>query len=342
MRALLLLLTSLSFLTACKPEEVKVELSGETMGTTYNIIAVDKTGEVDQAEVHAAVEATLKAVNAAMSNWDPNSEISKFNASESTDPIEISPEMYKVMAAANDVHSASLGQFDVTLGPLIEIWGFGARTSESPIPADADIAARLEIVGQTKVLNLSKTPLTLQKTTTDASVYLAAIAKGYGVDEVAATLGFFGLEDYMVEIGGDLVTSGTNAEGDPWNIGVEKPDAAAGTIEQVVTISGLGMATSGDYRNYFEENGVHYSHIIDAETGRPITHTTASVTVLADNAMLADAWATALLALGAERGMEIAEAQNLGALFIMRDPQAAEKTFITKASSRFTALQTGK
>ena len=327
-------------LWSCESDPVVLELSGETMGTTYNITAVDASAELDADAVQARVEETLAMVNAGMSNWDPNSEISKFNAAETTEPVEISPELAKVMGAAAEVHAKSFGQFDVTLGPLIELWGFGARTSESPIPADEAIAAALDVVGQSKVLTL--TGETLAKAQPRTSVYLAAIAKGYGVDEVAATLQGLGLEDFMVEIGGDLFAAGENPRGEPWRIGIEKPEATDRTVEEIVTFSGLGMATSGDYRNYFEEDGVRYSHIIDAETGRPITHTTASVTVLTENAMMADAWATALLALGQERGLAVADAEGLAVLFIERDPASGDGAFRSVASARFEALQAGE
>ena len=330
------------FLASCDREPEIIELSGETMGTTYNIVAVDASRDLKADEVQALVEATLAKVNGQMSNWDPNSEISRFNAAQTTDPVEISPELAKVVEAANEVHEASLGQFDVTLGPLIELWGFGARTSETPVPADEAIAAALEVVGQAKVLTLTEEPDTLSKSIPETSVYLAAIAKGYGVDEIAATLRGLGLEDFMVEIGGDLYASGQNPDGKPWRIGIEKPDAADRTVEEIVEFSGLGMATSGDYRNYFEEDGIRYSHIIDAGTGRPITHTTASVTVLAEDAMMADAWATAMLALGRERGMEISEKLDLAVFFIDRDPALDEKGFKTTASPRFLEVQAGE
>ncbi len=338
----LLLLGLVMVLAACQADTAKLEFSGETMGTTYSIVALDRTATLEEDEIKAAIERTLSEVNAKMSNWDPNSEISRFNAIENTEPVEISPELAKVMEAADEVHEASLGQFDVTLGPLIELWGFGARTPESPVPSDESIKAALDSVGQSKGLTLTRDPATLSKGRSDISVYLAAIAKGYGVDEVAATIRGFGIEDFMVEIGGDLYASGSNPDGQPWRIGIERPDATDRAVEEVVTLSGLGMATSGDYRNYFEEDGVRYSHIIDAVTGRPVTHKTASVTVLAESAMLADAWATALLALGEQRGMEVSKRHDLAVFFIVRDDSSAETGFSSIVTPRFEAAQAGK
>ncbi|MGR3624592.1 FAD:protein FMN transferase [Pseudophaeobacter sp.] len=336
-RLFLVVLTFL--LAACKTDPVTLKFSDDTMGTTYNVIAVDKTAALSQDAIKAAIAAELAVVNGQMSNWDPNSEISRFNSAETTEAVAISPELAKVIAAANEIHAKSGGLFDVTLGPLIEIWGFGARTAESPVPSDEAIAAAQKITGQSKILSLTSDPLTLRKSLPGTSVYLAAIAKGYGVDQVAAVLKEAGLDDYMVEIGGDLVTSGLNPKGEPWRIGIERPDAGSQSVEEVVNVSGLGMATSGDYRNYFEQNGIRYSHIIDANTGRPITHGTASVTVLAPDAMMADGWATALLAMGREPGLKLAEAEGLAVLFIERNSDSGQIGFETTVSSQFSKLQ---
>ncbi len=336
-RLFLVVLTFL--LAACKTDPVTLKFSGDTMGTTYNVIAVDKTAALSPDAIEDAIAAELAVVNGQMSNWDPRSEISRFNSAETTEAVAISPELAKVIAAANEIHAKSGGLFDVTLGPLIEIWGFGARTAESPVPSDEAIAAAQKITGQSKILSLTSDPLTLRKSLPGTSVYLAAIAKGYGVDQVAAVLKEAGLDDYMVEIGGDLVTSGLNPKGEPWRIGIERPDAGSQTVEDVVNVSGLGMATSGDYRNYFEQNGIRYSHIIDANTGRPITHGTASVTVLAPDAMMADGWATALLAMGREPGLKLAEAEGLAVLFIERNSDSGQIGFETTVSSQFSKLQ---
>lgn len=307
------------------------------MGTTYTVVAVDKTGDVDPSQVQDAIDATLTDVNASMSNWDPDSEISRFNQA-GTEAVNISPGLAEVLALANDIHAASEGQFDVTLGPLIDLWGFGERNALSAVPSNAEIAEARASVGQRRLLTLTRNPDTLQKSRPDVSVYLAAIAKGYAIDRIAAALDDSGLSDFMVEIGGDLVTSGVNPRGTAWRIGIERPDPSSQRVEDVVPLSNLGMATSGDYRNYFEQDGVRYSHIIDATTGRPITHGTASVTVLADSAMAADAWATALLALGSERGLPLAEKNGLAVFFIVSDASILDIGFSTLASSRFDEI----
>ncbi|WP_240804506.1 FAD:protein FMN transferase [Qingshengfaniella alkalisoli] len=307
------------------------------MGTTYNVVAVDRTRTLDNADLGHAIEASLQNVNAGMSNWDPRSEISRFNASKSTDPVAVSPELAYVMNAAQDVHEASQGQFDVTVGPLIDLWGFGAGHTGTAVPTEEAIQTALNTSGQAKSLRINNN--SLQKTQPDAEIYLSAIGKGFGVDQVASAIEALGLRDYMVEIGGDLYASGLNPDGMPWQIGIEKPDNVRHDLAQVIGVSDMGMASSGDYRNYFEQDGTRYSHVINPATGRPITHTTAATTVLTDNAMLADAWATAMLLLGREHGMEIAESRDLAVLFIERDVDSTEMRFVAKPSSRYAQLQ---
>lgn len=326
-------------LAGCFDEETgeTYRLAGETMGTTYHVVAVDVPPEVTETQLAVAVDETLKAVNASMSNWDPNSEVSLFNADTGTEPVAISPEFAHVMAAANEVHALSGGKFDVTLFPLIELWGFGAKKPGDPIPSDAEIAAALEHVGQARFLTLEGGALA--KSDPAVSVNLSAIAKGYGNDAVAEALRGFGVENYLVEIGGDLVAAGVNDKGEPWKIGIETPDAKSNAVEMVLPVSDLGMATSGDYRNYFEQDGVRYSHLIDPTTGRPVTHRATSVTVLAESGMMADALATAMMVLGEEAGMAVAEANDLAVFFISRAEAGADQEYVKHASPAFEKLR---
>ncbi len=321
-------------LAACKPGSSIVELSGQTMGTTYNLVAVDHGGTLDRDELRKAVEASLVEVDDQMSNWNPGSEISRFNAMTSQ-ATPVSPELAQVIKAAQEVHAASDGRFDITVGPLVDAWGFGSGRSRSDAPSDAEIATALGISGQERALSFSNDHL--RKLEPGVEINLAAIGKGYGVDRVAASIESFGVSDYMIEIGGDLYTSGKNPNGENWKIGVETPERDGRSVLQVVETSGLGMATSGDYRNYFEQDGQRYSHVIDPKTGRPIRHATTSATVLTENAMLADAWATAMLVLGSERGLEIADERGLAVLFV--DSAGAEKPYTITPSKKFAALQ---
>lgn len=322
-------------LAACKFGSNVLEIAGFTMGTTYNVVAVDPSGSVDETVAQARINDALALVNRQMSNWDDTSEISQFNAQTSTNTISVSEDLAKVMDAAEAVHIASEGRFDTTMGPLIELWGFGAK-GDKTMPSAEAVAEASARAGHANTLRVEGGAL--RKTQADANVYLAAIGKGYGADKVGQALEELGITDYMVEIGGDLYASGRNPEGQPWQIGIEKPAALSGGVLDVVGVSGLGLASSGDYRNYFEEDGQRFSHVIDPVTGRPITHKTASATVLAENAMMADAWATAMLTLGRERGLEVADAHNIAVLFIDRDEASTDLTFKTTASARFAEL----
>ncbi len=322
-------------LAACKPGAEVLRLTGATMGTSYSIVAIDETRALTEAEMRQAVEAALGEVDLQMSNWNPGSELARFNARHSTAPVAVSPELSRVMAASEDVYRASEGRFDTTVGPLIELWGFGAPGATA-LPSDRQIADAMGQSGHSRVLSV--TAGSVQKRQPQAQVYLAAIGKGYGVDHVGRALEGLGVTDYMVEIGGEIYASGRNPDGLPWQIGIEVPTDRNGGVYDVVGLSGLGLASSGDYRNYFEVNGQRFSHVIDPVTGHPITHKTASATVLAENAMLADAWSTAMLILGRDRGLEIAEDHGIAVLFIDRGRDGADKGFSSVSSSRFREL----
>lgn len=319
---------------ACKRGAADILLTGRTMGTSYSIVAVNSAG-VDVSELQTAIDATLRDVDIKMSNWNAASEVSAINTHATAEPFPLSADMQHLIEAAHGVHLASEGQFDITLGPLIDLWGFGAAKPSGALPTEAEIAAALVPVGQEEMLRVENG--LLHKGHPDAAMYLSAIGKGFGVDRIGDTLAQFGLTNYMVEVGGDIITSGQNAQGQPWQIAIETPDALTRSVYRIIGIKDRGMATSGDYRNYFEKDGVRYSHIIDSDTGRPITHKTASVTVLAENAMLADAWATALLALGTERGLNVAEKHQIAALFIERNANTDHVTFDATPSTEFDA-----
>ncbi|WP_350334246.1 FAD:protein FMN transferase [Coralliovum pocilloporae] len=340
----LLIILPVLLLTACWPESESgsesgsevLRLSGHTMGTSYNVTAIGS--DLDSAMIADSIKNTLDRVNGSMSNWDPQSEVSTFSASGDLNPVSISDDFLTVMATADEVHSKSGGVFDVTLGPLIELWGFGPRKPGDPVPSDKAIDEALEAVGQARLLSLDETRKTLAKAQPGTGINLGAIAKGYGVDAIARALESHGVTRYMVEIGGDLVTKGANPRGEGWRIGIEKPETGSQSIQMIVPVSNRGMATSGDYRNFFEHEGKRYSHILDPLTGRPVTHRTTSVTVIAENAMLADAWATAMLVLGRERGLAVAKTHQLAVFFIERDSQTGSESYITTESPAFRAM----
>lgn len=322
-------------LAACNTRQKVVETLGFTMGTSYKVVTVDPSNSVEDAEIKSAITLALADVNASMSNWDESSEISRFNAGHANNAVTMSSELAHVMQAAADVNDASMGRFDTTIGSLIELWGFGANGSQ-PLPSDDAIVQAMAKSGQTNTLSIDAGAM--EKTQPDAQVYLAGIGKGYGADHVGRALENLGITDYLVEIGGDLYASGLNPDGRPWQIGIESPNVADKNLIGVVGLSGLGLASSGDYRNYFDVDGQRYSHLIDPVTGRPVDHTTASATVLADNAMLADAWSTAMLILGRERGLEVASKHNIAVQFVERAQGSDDMRFGTFASDAFETL----
>lgn len=324
-------------LAACKRGAADLLISGQTMGTTYTVVAVEPQGGLNKNDLQTAIDAALQDVDRKMSNWNPSSEISRINALKANTPFSLSTDMLALLQAAQAVHETSDKQFDLTLGPLIDLWGFGAQKPIGRVPDASGVTAAMQTVGQSDALTLDGT--TLKKSHDGTQMYLSAIGKGFGVDRLGDTIRSFGVTDFMVEIGGDIIASGKNAEGMPWQIAIETPDALQRSFLKVLGVSDRGMATSGDYRNYFEQDGTRYSHILNATTGRPVTHATASVTVLTENAMLADAWATALLVVGRERGMEIAERQNLAALFIDREVTSGKMRFKTYATDQFDSIQ---
>jgi len=291
-------------------------LTGRTMGTAFTVKIVVPPGvDVDEEEVSTAIRETVDDVDFRMSTYRPDSELSRFNDADSS-PFEISPALFEVLTEAARVSKISGGAFDITVGPLVDAWGFGPEPVTSP-PDEATIERLLHDHGYTH-LELDAGGLTVQKDNPRLRCDLSAIAKGYAVDRVALRLEGLGLYDYMVEIGGEVRVAGRNAAGKTWRIGVERPDGEGGQPWVAVALMDTAMATSGDYRNYYERDGVRISHTIDPRTGRPISHSLASVSVIHPSCMTADALATALSVLGPDEGRKFVEREGLAAFFLIR------------------------
>lgn len=307
-------------LAACEtPRDELIHLSGQTMGTTYNVKivglrmpATDDTTMTPE-ELAQTIDQRLVDLNQIFSTYIPNSEISVLNRSAGTLPI--SDEMHRVLTLAWQIHELSDGAYDITVGPLVNLWGFGPDGPTDGIPAAERIDEALMRVGQ-KRLTLGDNELTKPA---DISLDLSSLAKGYAVEEVAMLIENLGAMRYMVEIGGEVKTRGVNQRGRPWMIGVEAPDMNARHVHRVLPVRDSAMATSGDYRNFFEFGGNTYSHTLNPKTGRPVTHNLASVTVLDDDAGFADAIATAFSVLGPTQTMRIAEQKNLRVFAILRN-----------------------
>lgn len=304
------------------------------MGTTYTVkVVAPKMTEPERTATHAAIRAALDDVDQRMSTYKPDSELSRFNRHQPGEPFTFSADVIGVFLLAQEVSEASGGAFDVTVGPFVNAWGFGPVKQARP-PTDAEIAAVRPSVGY-RLLAIDAAAGTIAKARPGVYADLSAIAKGYGVDQVARVLDARGIERYMVEVGGEVRVKGKNAAGVPWQVGIERPDEAARRVQLVVPMTNLSMATSGDYRNYFEKDGRRFSHEIDPTTGHPIRHRLASVTVLAPECALADAYATALLVLGPERGYALALERGLAAYFIERRPEGG---FAERQTAAFAAL----
>ena len=312
------------------------EFSGPTMGTTFLVkVAAEDLSQEEHAEIARVIRERLVAVNAGLSNWDPGSEISRFNRHASIEPFRASRELLKVVGASLEVSEASGGAFDITIRPLVQAWGFGdgARISREPTPAELRLL--LERVGWQRIRLQGGA---LAKSDPRLECDVSAIAKGYGVDAVSEDLVRLGYPEHLVEIGGELRGRGRKLDGSPWRVAIEVPEPEGQRrVHDVVPLVESGMATSGDYRNYYEQDGLRISHTIDPRDGRPIGHALASVTVLADEAMRADAWATALNVLGPEAGYALAEERALAAYFIIREKDG---TFGNRETPAFTALRT--
>ncbi|MEQ8483546.1 MAG: FAD:protein FMN transferase [Pseudomonadales bacterium] len=293
--------------------------AGSTMGTYYQVTA--RCPE----DVSAQIEAELAAVNDEMSTYLEDSVLSRFNraAAEQWHPV---PEpMAQVVAAARAISEASGGAFDVTVGPLVNLWGFGPDPKRG-VPAAADIDAARAQVGHDR-LEVSLTPPQLRKRG-PLYVDLSAIAKGHGVDRVTERLRRAGCDALLVDVGGEVRGHGPSPSGRSWRIGVEVPDSERqGGIQRVVALRDGALATSGDYRNFFDADGARYSHTIDPRTGHPVSHGLASVTVLHDSAMWADGYATALTVLGPEAGMAFAERHELAVLMVVRGASGFEERY---------------
>ena len=307
----------------------QTELSGATMGTTYSVKIPRLPKGVERQVLERDIAAILETVNAQMSTYRPDSELSRFNAGESAFWAVVSPDTLAVVDEALRVSRLSGGAFDPTIGPLVDLWGFGPGSGPQAVPSQARIEAILPATGYRHVRTAASPPA-LGKDRRDIRVDLSGIAKGFGVDKVAEHLERVGVNYYLVEIGGELRGRGYNAQGSVWRVGIETP-AALGTVQRVVRLGGQGLATSGDYRIFFERDGARYSHILDARDGRPVDHGLASVTVIAPTAMQADALSTALMVLGPEAGLELARRERVAAFFIARKGDG----FVETASPEF-------
>jgi thiamine biosynthesis lipoprotein len=319
-----------------KPEETR--LHGATMGTSYSVVIPRLPDGVSQQEVHDAIDAILADVNQQMSTYIEDSELSSLNRAPENQWLKVSPDLFSLLSLSRSISEQTDGAFDITVGPLVNLWGFGPMNNPSTTRPKAEDIRSARV--QTGYLNLDINAETgkVRKRITGLYVDLSSIAKGYGVDVIAAYLESLTIQDYLVEIGGEVRGSGRSHRGDYWRIAVEKPEAGQRQVQRIIEFSDSAVATSGDYRNYYEYDGKRFSHTIDPRTGSPVDHGLVSVTVLGDRAANADAWATALMVLGEDTGFQLAERKGIAALFLYRKGA----NIISKETAAFTRRVTQK
>ena len=333
-------LAAVIFLAGCSEqtpavvEPTLVSLRGATMGTTYSILCWQDDGPIDEQALLKPISDLLEQINQQMSTYIADSELSQFNTTESTDWFTVSPETAFVVEQALHFNEITGGASDVTVGPLVKIWNFGpGKNPLAKPPSDEEIAKVLESVGCRHV-EVRLNPPALRKELPGLAVDLSSIAKGYGVDAVTELLLDRGIENVMVEIGGEVRAAGTRIDKTPWRIGVDPPAMRRRKFHKIVPLSGMSMATSGDYRNFLKSEERKYCHIIDPRTGQPLEYRGCSVTVLTETCLEADALATALLVLGDQAGYDWCVEQNVAAMFLLRAGENVEE----RATPRFEAV----
>ena len=322
----------LAALAGCGQDRDAVQLSGRTMGTAWHVTYLPDPAatRVTAQAAQDAIEAALERVNSAMSTYREDSEISAINRLPVGEALTVSEDFATVLDAGLAIGRASEGAYDVTVGPLVRLWGFGPDGDIEQLPSAERIAEQRLMVGQ-QDLAWDVAQRRLAKPA-PRELDFSSIAKGYAVDLVAEALAQLRIGDYLVEVGGEMRVAGLSPRGDAWRVAIELPDPGRRAVERAISLSQGAVATSGDYRNFFELGGERYSHSIDPRTGYPVRHDLVSVTVIHDSAMWADGWATALTVLGMPAALRVAEAQGLAVYLLQRDGEG----FASSHSAAFT------
>ncbi|MFT5635817.1 MAG: thiamine biosynthesis lipoprotein [Cognaticolwellia sp.] len=327
---LLLLTTIVVIVSGCFPSKdlgrQEYLVQGNTMGTTYNIKVVGEN--IDTVKLQQGIDKKLKQLNQEMSTYIGDSELSAFNKSTSLSPVTTSSGLARVLNEAIRLGKLSNGALDVTVGPLVNLWGFGPEYRPETVPSDELLAATKARVGLDKLAFKNGM---LSKSIPDLYVDLSTIAKGYGVDLIAEFIEDKGINNYLVEIGGEMRLKGFKHTGELWHVAIEKPLSNERAVHQIIVPKDNAVATSGDYRIYFEANGQRFSHIIDPKTGKPINHKLVSVTVIHPSSMTADGLSTAMMVMGEEKALAFAEANDLAVYIIAK----TEHGFVEQSTVKF-------
>nr|WP_316676385.1 FAD:protein FMN transferase [uncultured Tolumonas sp.] len=312
-------------------EHPMLEIHGRTMGTFYGVKVVGDFPGGQQA-LQTQVDSLLKHYNDEISTYDPNSSLSKFNQQQTTAPFPVSQDMADIVISAVRVGQRTQGVLDVTVGPLVNLWGFGPDRRPVKIPTDAQITAARQRVGIQRLhVDVSADHAELRKDIPNMYVDLSTVGEGFGADKIADFLESRGVHNYLVEIAGASRSRGVNAKGEPWKLAIQKPTDELDEVQAIVKPDGRAISTSGSYRNYYELNGQRYSHIIDPATGKPITHRLVSATVITPTALEADGLDTALMVMGPEKAMAFAKQQHLAVYLVIK----TDKGFKAEYSETF-------
>jgi thiamine biosynthesis lipoprotein len=299
----------------CARTPAELAISGPAQGTTYSIKVASAPNDVDAHTLRVATDQVLERIDLSMSSYRDDSEISRFNASASTDWFEVSNDLATVVDYALQVSKASGGMFDITVGPLVAAWGFGPTGEPIDLPDEAKLAELRTQVGYQK-LQARLNPPALRKSDARVRVDLNGIAPGYAVDLIAERFQSMHLSHFMIDLGGEVRAQGRNARGEAWRIAVERPIDAEPEPYAIVSLDNASVTTSGEYRHYYDRNGHRYSHTIDPRTGRPVEHTLASVVVIGPSTMYVDAWVKVFNVLGTEAGRKLAIERAMPVMFI--------------------------
>lgn len=300
--------------------------TGPTMGTIYNVKVVPVPASSKRQVLATGIRETVEKINRLMSTYREDSELSRFNRSSPGSWFELSAETAEVISLGQMISELSSGSFDMTVGPLVNLWGFGPDAARDSIPSAADISAAMATVGYRNI-TVKTTDAPAVRKQKNVVLDLSAIAKGYAVDKVAELLESHGIVNYLVDIGGELKARGRKQNGKLWQVAIELPTGAGRDPHRILSLQDIAVATSGDHWNYFEVDGVRYSHTIDPTSGRPVTHHVASVTVLHASAATADALATAFNVMGVKDGLALANEHNLAVLFLEKQENGFGESF---------------
>jgi thiamine biosynthesis lipoprotein len=313
----------LLLLASCEQRNPAWYLEGIQGTAFWHVTLTNPPATLTEAELQAGLNQTFAQTNQWLATWDEASVLAQFNRYQGTDWFAVAPELAQLVDLTLQLSQQSNGVYDVTVGPLIKLWGFSSHEGKTSVPEQAAIDAARAKVGYQK-LQVRLEPPALRKSQVDILVNLSSVADGFAADQAGHYLESLGVHDYMVEIAGEVRTRGLSPRGDAWRIAIEKPVESERVIQQGVNLQEAGLATSGDYRNFFVEGGKRYSHTVNPATGAPVTHNLASVSVVAADATLADAYATLLMALGEQQGKVFADTHGINAYFIWRTDQGFE------------------